>query len=222
MVHLLRAGVVKGYQKNQFVVLQGDPADRSFIIIEGWTKMYIMNDEGGNSSVQLLTKGDVFGIDTIFDNGPYLYSAQAVNHCRLLEIDSRVLREQLSTCPQLALNLIGILSHRIKEMQLESACYLLGDSSRRVACLLLRLSSWMRGRGGTLKLPYEKSIAAAQLGMDQATLSRALSRLDALGVRSHKGEIIIDDFSRLSAHCCARCCIIEGKCPGRRLKGETE
>ena len=213
---LLSAFVVREYQKNQLLFRKGDDADRAFIIISGWVKHYNVNGEGENGAMQLLTKGDVLGLDAIYLGGVYLYAAEAVNHCRLLEVPAVTLRERVRANPVLAENLLGILSYRIKEMQVAGACFLLGDSSRRLACLLLRLSSWMLGRGGTFRLPYEKSVAAAQLGMDQATLSRALSRLDALGAVSQNGEVSIGDFSRLSAHCCAHCPILEGQCPGRR------
>ncbi len=219
---LLTEFTVKDFQKNQFIFGKGDPATYCYIVVSGWVKLFNVNDESNISSIQLLSRGDVLGLDAIFDDGVYLYSAESVNDCRLLAVPTAVLKENIRINPVLAANLLGILSHRIKEMQIASACFLLGDASRRLSCLLLRLSSWMVGKGGTFKLPYGKAIAAEHLGMDQATLSRALSRLDALGVKSGNGEVTIDDFAKLSAHSCTHCPILEGQCPGRRMKYDPD
>lgn len=218
---LLTSAVIRKYSKRAFVFTQGNPAHYFFIIISGWVKAHNMNAKGDQSAVHLLTKGDVLGVDTIFDRGSYLSSAETVSdECQMLEIFSETLKEQARISPELAEKLLGLLSHKIKEMQVSDACSVLGDSSRRLACLLLRLSSWMVGKGGTLKLPYEKSIAALQLGMDQATLSRALTSLSDLSVTSKCREITINNFSRLSEYCCVHCPIPEGHCAGRRIPSE--
>lgn len=216
---LFNEDAIENYPKRALVFKQGDKADRVFVIISGWVKLNNMNEEGNISAVQLLTVGDVFGIETIFDGGFYFYSAEAVgDECRLLEIPSAALKERARLSHNFSVKLLNTMSHKIQDMQIAGACLILGDASRRVACLLSRLSSWMVGKGGVLKLPYEKSVAAIQLGMNQSTFSRALAQLEDLGVKSDGSEIIINDFSTLSGHCCSHCPIPEGLCDGRRME----
>lgn len=215
---LLSAGKIVSYKKRATIFMQGDPATRLFIIISGWVKVHNINDNALESNVRLLTRGDTFGIDSIFEGSRHLFSAETVNECKLLEMPAEILRERMKTSADLAMNIISILSHKVKDMQIANACTALKHAPRRIACLLLRLTSWTSGRGVTLKLPYEKSVAAAQLGMDQATFSRALTRLEIFGVTSSNGEISIKDFEKLSEHCCSLCSISEDQCMGRRHK----
>lgn len=213
---LLEADAIRYYSKHAQICTEGDPANLFYIVLSGWVKIYNINSDGDVSCVQPLTHGSVFCADSIFEQGVNLYSAQAISECELMEIPLKDLVEKSATSPELSARLLSVLSQRIADMQVTLACSELKDSSQRTACLLLRLSSWMTGKGGTFKMPYEKSIAAEQLGMDQATISRALARLEDIGVSSSNGEIHIKNFSLLSKHCCPHCPIPSNRCGGRR------
>ncbi len=218
-VDFLSAGEsVQNYQKQALIVTQGDPAKFFYVIICGWIKIYNVDPDGRKSSVRLLTQGEMFGIASIFDGGSYLFTAETTGECRLLQISADVLRERAKVSPVLVARLLSLMVTQIKDMHLESACSALRKASQRIACLFLRLTSNMSGKGGVFRLPYEKGAAAEHLGMDQATFSRGLSQLEGLGVTSRGGsEMNIQNFSVLSAHCCAHCSIPEGQCAGRRI-----
>lgn len=219
---LLSADDVVEYRKGEVFVANGMPADWLFIIIEGWVKIYNFSADGGMSILRILRAGDEFGIAYIFGDGVYSAFAESVSDSRILRIPADALKERAQLSPDMALKLLASLARRVNDMQIANACLLFKGASQRVACLLLRLSSRMIGNGGTFKFPYEKSLAAVQLGMDQCTFSRALTYLDELGVKSKSGEITVKNFSVLATHCCLQCPMTHAQCKGRRLKEEKQ
>jgi len=109
------------------------------------------------------------------------------------------------------------MNQRVHQLQIENSHLLSMKTVQRLGCLLLRLSSWMQGKGGVFTLPYDKSIIAAQLGMNPATLSRMFTKLESKGVSKNGHEISIQDFTALSKCCCLHCPLSEHLCAGRRI-----
>lgn len=219
---LQEAGTFKTCPKQSTIFLQGDTADHLFIVIDGWIKLYNSNTEGDESGIRMLTCGDIFGVDALFTNKNYNCGAEAISDSVIWKIKSLTLLKGMKSRFELTEQFINILAQEVREWQIASSCSSIRGAGQRVACLLLRLSSWMTGKGGTFKFPYKKSVAATQIGMDQATFSRALTRLEELGVTSKEGEISIREFSALSEYCCRGCPFSEGLCDGSRLSHETD
>ncbi len=212
---LLSIGARKKYQKRDMIFERGDRASRLFLVIDGWIKLSNINADGQESSVRMHTRGGVFDVTAVLSGRGNISSAYALTECILLEVSAEVLKEKIKENPDLATTLLNSISHELTTMQISSACSSFKEASQRVACLLLRLSSWMVGAGGVFKLPYDKGMAATQLGMDQATFSRAMARLEDLDVFSRNGEFHIENFQTLSEHCCVNCPISEQQCAGR-------
>ncbi len=212
---LVAIGVKKKYQKRDMIFERGDQASHLFLVIDGWVKLSNINADGQESSVRMHTRGDVFDVTSVLNGRINISSAYALTECVLLEVSAEVLKEKIKENPDFAKTLLNSISHELTTMQISSACSSFKEASQRVACLLLRLSSWMVGAGGVFKLPYDKGMAATQLGMDQATFSRAMARLEDMDVFSRNGEFHIENFQTLSEHCCVHCPISEQQCAGR-------
>lgn len=209
---------VKHFNKNQMVFMQGEPVSYVFCILSGWFKISNINEEGEESGVQMRTYGDLIGFHPMFDGGFYSTFAVSVTESKALAIPAKTIKDKSKYDIDLLARITGILSWDLQDREIAEACFTQKTTSRRVACLLLRLSSYMKGKGGTFKLPYGKSVAATQLGIDQATFSRGLANLETFGVSSvGNGEVRINDFSSLAEQCCPHCPIMGHQCKGRRL-----
>jgi len=97
------------------------------------------------------------------------------------------------------------MSREIRKLQIENEHMTIMSASQRVGCLLLQLSSDIGGDDGNFVFPYDKSLAAARLGMKAETFSRSLAQLKPLGVHSDGTETRIDSFRCLAEHCCRSC-----------------
>lgn len=219
----LNAAFLRRYKKHEYIYHQGDEADRFFIIVEGWLRLYRETIEGTESVSDILTRADIFGEGLMFyQNNNYMFSAQAVEDTQILEISKSVLRRRAEENPDILKRIMMSVCEKIERLQTENERLASMSATQRVACLLLRLSSSMLGNGGTFTFPYDKSLAAAQLGMKRETFSRALLFLREYGVNVNGAEVRIDNFQRLAAYSCKQCALYPGKCAGARHDNEKQ
>ncbi len=219
---LLAAAETKDYPKHKILLVQDDPANRFFIILSGWIKIFRTSEQGEEAVIALLTRGDVFGEAAIFDGSIYPFSAEVAENAHLLEIPAGALKRITMKSPALTQRIMAILSDDVKRLQLENEHVSLMTASQRAGCLLLRLSSDMKGNGGTFSFPYDKSMAAALLGMKPETFSRALGELKSAGVTVKGPEVRIESFERLAQHCCRHCTAGVKDCKGANHKIREE
>ncbi len=207
---------VRTYKKGEALFHQSDKASSFFVVISGWVKLFRNTTEGEEALVSLFTRGDVFGEAALFAGSTYPLSAQAADECRIVIIPGTTLRERAQKNPDIATRMMASMSREIMNLQRDNEHMSLMSASQRVGCLLLRLSAAMLGKGGTMTFPYDKSLAAAQLGMKPETFSRALAQLKPAGITNKGAEIDIENFEKLSAFSCSQCTALPGECTGFR------
>ena len=211
------AGRVRTYRKQEHMVQQGDKADVFFVVMNGWIKLCRQTSEGDESVVAVFTRGDVFGEAAIFTGAGYPYTAEAAEETRTFEIPAAVLEKQARENPDILKRVMAAMTREIEKQQMNNEHMALMSSSQRVGCLLLQLSASMIGTGGTFTFPYDKSLAAAQLGMKPETFSRSLAQLKEADVESRGTEVKVESFCALAKFCCKNC-TAEGKCAGYRAE----
>lgn len=219
----LKNATFKNYPKHTSIYTQGDKADKFLIIIKGWVKLYNVTIDGEEIIATVLTKGDALGEDFLFSDQICFFSATAIDdNVILAEIPSKIVKKMVMTNPAMIAHVMTSMTNKVKNLRIENGNLANMNAPKRLSCLLLRLSSWMKGKGGSFPLPYDKSVMAAQLGIDPATFSRVLEKIKDKGV-THKGsEIHIKDFLPLSEYCCTHCPIPEGHCAGRRISNTNK
>lgn len=217
MGEFIRRSYPKNYKKGEYIYHQGDAADRFFIIVNGWVRLYREMIDGDESISSMMTKGDIFGEGIIFyQSNNYIFSAQAVENTRVFEISKATLQYRADNNPDIFKRVMSSLCEKMIKLQAENERLANMTTTQRVACLLLRLSSHMVGNGGIFTFPYDKSLAALQLGMKRETFSRALVHLKPLGVSVNGSEIKIDHFQRLAEFSCKQCSLTPEQCAGAR------
>lgn len=214
----LNAANVRDFTKKQALFLQGAAADRFFVILNGWVKLYRNTIEGEEAVVALFTRGDVFGEAAIFGGAEYPFSAEAVEETRLIELPASLLKERAKANPAIMERVMRSMSREMHKLELENEHMSLMSTPQRVGCLLLQLSSGMIGKGGTFTFPYDKALAAQRLGMKPETFSRALIQLKPLGVTVSGPEIRIESFHCLAEYVCGHCSAELEDCKGAERK----
>jgi CRP-like cAMP-binding protein len=206
----LQEANVKIHRKNSGLFLRGDKADTFFVILNGWVKLYKETPEGEDVIVSLLTKGDVFSETTLFGDKQHTCSAVTLSDASIAEISINSIRNIASGNVQVMENLLALLSRNINDLQMENEHLSVMSAPQRVGCLILKLSTSV-GNKHEAVLPYDKSLAAAKLGMKPETFSRALAQLRAAGVTSRGSTVLIDNIDKLAAFCCRHCSSIVGE-----------
>ncbi len=213
---LVKAAQIQRYKKGEYLHHQGEDAHCLSIIQEGWVRLYRGNVDGEDGPAHLYKRGDVLGERIIFPQSlKHFFSAQVISNTNVVSIPATTTKEIIRRNPAIVSAMMLGLIDKMGEMHVENEHMAMLSAPQRVACLLLRLSSSMVGNGGTFTFPYDKSLAASQLGMKRETFSRALTCLRRYGVSCNGSEIKIENFIRLSAFCCTRCSL-SAECPGAR------
>jgi CRP/FNR family transcriptional regulator, dissimilatory nitrate respiration regulator len=213
----LDTATVRDYKKGETLFHQGDAAEYLFVIISGWAKLSRSTAEGEEAMVALFTRGDVFAEAALFQGSVYPLSAYAAEDARVLAIPGAVLKGRAQKNPDITVRMLASLSREIQNLQRQNEQMAIMSAPQRVSCLLLQLSSHMIGNGGTMMFPYDKSLAAARLGMTPETFSRALAQLRPYGVTTSGPEIRIESFARLTEYSCGHCTALPGECKGCRV-----
>ncbi len=176
--------------------IQGERADRFYVLLRGWVKLYRIDDEGAETVLRVVAPGEAFAEAAMFASGRFPVCGQAAEDAELLVVPARALLDRLRADPELALRMLGTLSARMRYLvgRLDRAQTV--SARRRLAEFLLRAAG--PGAGAvTVRLPCDKALVAAQLGMKPETLSRSFARLRAMGVSTRGGTVTIADPAAL-------------------------
>lgn len=206
----LQEANIKLYRKNFNLFLRGDKAESLFVILNGWVKIYRETPEGEDVIISLMTKGDVFAETSLFGTPMQNLSALTLSDASIAEIPLHVVRTLALSNLDVMKKLLALMSAHISELQMENEHLSIMSAPQRVGCLILKLSSPVEGKKYETVLPYDKSLAAAKLGMKPETFSRALAQLREIGVVSKGSSIRISDYEKLAQFCCRHCSSVLG------------
>jgi CRP-like cAMP-binding protein len=114
------AGMGKIYAKGQVVVKQGETGDCMFAIQSG--RLEVVKEDGkGEVRVALLEQGDIFGEMAIFEREVRSATVRALDEARVLTVDKKTFLRRIQEDPSIALNLVRMMSQRIRRLSSEVA-----------------------------------------------------------------------------------------------------
>jgi CRP/FNR family transcriptional regulator, cyclic AMP receptor protein len=105
----------RAYASKGVIFSQGDEGQSLYIVAAGQVRVHI-----GRQELTQLGRGDFFGEMSLFDTEPRSASVSAIIPSTCLELTQSQLYEAINETPEIALKLIGILSGRIRELNLEN------------------------------------------------------------------------------------------------------
>jgi CRP-like cAMP-binding protein len=187
---LLMGTKIREHPSGEVLFLQGDEADRFYVIFSGWVKLYRETPDGDQFIFAVFTRGESFAEAAIFDQGDFPVCAEVVEDARLLEVRAQPFLNQLANDPDLSLNMLASMSRRLRYHVQLSEQFRMRTTAQRLAEFLIKLCPTDDGET-TITLPYDKSLVAGRLGMEPETFSRALAKLRPLGVTSRRHEVHI-------------------------------
>ena len=113
-------GMGKVYTKGQVVVKQGETGDCMFAIQSG--RLEVLKQDGkGEVRVALLEQGDIFGEMAIFEREVRSATVRALDEARVLTVDKKTFLRRIQEDPSIALNLVRMMSQRIRRLSSEVA-----------------------------------------------------------------------------------------------------
>lgn len=188
------------FDEGEIIFQEGDPARSLMIVLEGTVKLVRVSEDGTETLLGLLGRGDTIAECALCARDRHNFSAEAVTRARILGIDA----ETVSACLSEESGFAGLLL-RLQRRHLDTLMEQLEQMKRmtaaqRVGAFVMRQT---RDRHGPARvtLPYEKSLIARLLGMNPESFSRALAKLRDVGMTVEGRVVSIAAVEKLRHYC---------------------
>jgi CRP/FNR family transcriptional regulator len=196
---LVRIAIDKKYRKGQTLFLEGSKATGFYTITSGRIKVFKVSLEGKEQILHIFGKGEFFGEVPMFAGGNYPAHAETLEASRVLFFPRDSFIDLLTREPSLALNMLGILSQRLRRFTQLIEDLSLREVPGRLAAYFLYLSN-RRKDSDSFELDITKAQLASFLGTIPETLSRILSRMSQQQLIKVEGrKIIVFDRTALES-----------------------
>jgi CRP-like cAMP-binding protein len=188
------------FTTDQIIFLEGDPADRLWVVQDGQVKIIKYSVDGQESLLELILPGDIFGgAGILFATHPA--TAVAMTDTTTLSIEREQYLQLIRRFPDIALRIIGVLGER-----LHAAMHMRALSTDpveiRLANILLKLCKKVgqdTERGIRVNLPLSRQDLADMTGTTIETTIRMMSkfRKEGLVMTQPGGYVVVTDVERL-------------------------
>jgi CRP/FNR family transcriptional regulator, dissimilatory nitrate respiration regulator len=213
---LLANAQIQYAERHDVLFHQGEPATQFYVLLEGWLKVYRTTADGSESVIAVAAPGESVAEAAIFANGRFPVSATAVSDARLLMIPGPSFLRRLREHPELSLNMLASMSVRLRGLVRQIEQLSTRSALERLAEFLLQLCPEHDSGAACVRLPLDKHLIAARLGMQPETFSRVLAKLRRIGVSSQGDKVGIADVAALRRLCRDEGDAQSALCPTRR------
>ena len=187
-VKLADISIIKKYSKGETLFFADAPANGFYAVIDGRVKIFRTSPAGKEHILHVFGPGEAFGEVAVFEGGTFPASAQAIETCKALFIPREEFRNVIGEDPDMAMNMMAMLSQRLRILVNKIDDLSLKEAPSRVAAYLLLLRSSQDS--DTFRLDLQKGQIAFYLGTIQETLSRIFKRFTEQGIIDIQGKEI--------------------------------
>ncbi|PKN76499.1 MAG: transcriptional regulator [Deltaproteobacteria bacterium HGW-Deltaproteobacteria-10] len=181
----------KKFKPGDLLIGEADPIRAFYVVISGRLKLSKSSAEGREQTLSLLEPGDPFGLCTAFATDSFPASAMALDEGEIMIIPGEFMEGIARKEPALLLNIIQILSQRLKEsMSLIESLALKEIPGRLSSFLIHALSNDQNKKKDKLELTISQRELAKILGATPEALSRTLRKMSNEGILVVEGRMI--------------------------------
>jgi len=181
--------VDKFYGKGRTVFSEGDKGIGFYVVADGRVKIYKVSIDGKEQILHIYGPGSPFGEVAVFAGKNYPANAETLLKSHLLFFPRAAFADLISKNPSLSLNMLAMLSMRLRQFTIQVENLSLKEVPGRLASYLLYLA-----REQTVEemvaLPLSKGQLASLLGTIPETLSRILAKMSARSLIAVDGREI--------------------------------
>jgi CRP-like cAMP-binding protein len=200
---LRREGHPRAYRRGQALFIEGDVAERVFLIERGWVLVTATAVPGREVVLGLRGTGDVLGELSALDGEARSASAVAVTDVETVVVSGSAF-SRLAGDPEIARALIRVLAARLRDADRKRLEFAGLDTLGRVAWRVLELSERFGhpAEGGiAVDLPLSQEQLAGWCGASRESTVKALASLRTLGcITTGRHSVVITDIDSLRVH----------------------
>ena len=193
-----KTAVRQVFKKDNMVLIEEEMGSTMFIILEGRVKISRISDEGREVILSILSEGDFFGEMSILDGQTRSANVVTLEDSKILVIRREDFLQMLHDYPQIAINLLKELAHRLRRSDSQIKSLSLQNATGKVASTLLRIADdsgkIYKGQVEIPRLPPQQDLAN-MAGTSRETISRVVKALTEKGYLKKEGSrLIILDY----------------------------
>lgn len=189
MTEIRRIAVEREYDKGKLIFSEGDEGDGFYVVVDGRVKIFKLSSEGKEQILHIFGPGEPFGEVPVFSGQSFPANAEAIAKSRLLFFPRKSFIELISANPSLALNMLAVLSRRLRQFTMQIENLSLKEVPERLASYLIYLSK-EQGAADAVSLPISKGQLASLLGTIPETLSRIFAKMSGEDLIEVEGRVI--------------------------------
>ena len=183
---ILQNSITRSIEESSFFFFQGDAAEYLYVLTSGQIKLMQANPNGQQVNLRTIYPWQMFGaLGAVRKEATYPATAQALENSSALAIESSFLHELVETRPQIAFDLMTLMTTYIQEMQARYRELATERVEQRVANALLRLAAQVGIRSEKetiIELSFSRQDVAEMTGTTLYTVSRLLSEWERKGI----------------------------------------
>jgi CRP/FNR family transcriptional regulator, dissimilatory nitrate respiration regulator len=195
---LAAIALTRAYARGRTIFSEGEPATGFYVVSSGVVKIFKLSPEGKEQILHIFGPGEPFGEVPVFEGRRFPAHAVALEDSRFLFFPRTAFVDLIKSNPSLALNMLAMLSRRLRRFTVLVDNLSLKEVPGRLAAHLLYLSDQADG-ADTVDLGVPKGQLAALLGTIPETFSRILTKMVKQGYIEAEGtKVKILDRERMS------------------------
>jgi CRP-like cAMP-binding protein len=180
-------------ERNDMILIEGDPAEAVYFVVSGAVKVFKTSIEGKEQILCLVRAGESFNDVPVLDGGPNIASAVAMTPTVLYGMTKTDIESLLREDPSVAMNMIKVLSKKVRHFVDLVEDLSFRDVTSRVAKLLLGYAADHGGdEEGTPRPRLTQQEMAAMVGTAREVVGRSLKTLEEEGaIRMDRHRIVV-------------------------------
>jgi len=185
---LSRIAIRYSFLKDRIIFSEGDEADGFYVLISGRVKIYKLSKEGKEQILHIIEAQEPFGEVPAFAGKIFPAHAEAIEDSITLFFPRDAIVQLIKNDPSLALNMLALLSLRLRQFTVLVEDLSLKEVPQRLAAYILLIGE--REKTDEIELNINKKQLASLLGTIPETMSRILGKMVAKGLIDVQGRRI--------------------------------
>jgi len=177
-------------KKAQPIFSEGDEGNGFYVVISGRVKIFKLSLDGKEQILHILNPGEPFGEVAVFAGERFPAHAETLEESRIFFFPRLAFIDLIRKNPNLALNMLAVLSRRLRKFTAMVEDLSLKEVPGRLAAYFLYWGDPQKGKKEVqeLKLDISKNQLASLLGTIPETLSRILAKMTKEGLVKPTGS----------------------------------
>jgi CRP-like cAMP-binding protein len=190
--------IARHYESGNYIFLEDSEGEQCFFVVLGSVKVTRLSKDGREVILAMLNEGEFFGEMALLDGESRSANVIALEETEVLTLNREDFLVVLHDYPQIAIQLLKEMAHRLRKSDRHIASLSLSDAEKRIALCIIRFADEQgvikRGQVSIPKVPIQQDIAN-MAGTSRETVSRAINLLEKEHFIKRQGrELLILDY----------------------------